>query len=355
MKKLQSYFLYTIAAAAVILLTSCNRDEIVNPPVISNTSVGAYILSEGGFNPNTSKLSFFNRTKDSIYNNLFNPGSLGLLTDGIIYSANELFITEQGNFGSQGRIYKTDTNGTVKASLNAGINPFSLTLANNKIYVTNGPSNSVTVIDRTLTSVITTIPVGVYPQEIISIGNRVYVCNTSEFGGATDSSVSVIDAGIDQVISTINVRRTPSSLAVTTDNKLLIGCPGDVSEAAIFKVDPETNNKIDSFTNLTQGFCKDIVVMTSDRIAFINGEAYSEAGISTYAMGTRVTSQIIPRPSAGLNYGLAFDDAPSYLYVCYAPSFTTSGKVIIYNSTGSLIKEFTITNGIAPRRIAIKK
>lgn len=341
--------------AIIVNLSGCNRDEIITAPVTVNTSKGAYVLSEGVFNPGTSKLSFYNRTKDSFYVSIFNPGSLGLSPDGMILHNNNLYITEQGNFGSAGKIYKADTNGTVISSADVGTNPYSLAIANNKIYITNGPANNVSVLDINSFALLNTVSVGLYPQEIISIGNKVFVCNTSVFNGPYDSTVSVIDASSDQLVSTIIVRKTPSALGVTTDGKLLVGCPGNSSAAAIFKIDPNTYNKLDSFTNLSYGFCKDISVMSSDRICYIAGSAYAEAGIVTYNMSSRVSALTIDQPSAGLNYSLAYDVESASIYVGFVPGFNVSGKLRIYNSGGVIQKEYTITNAIAPRRIVIKK
>ena len=352
---MSSKFIIVIFIFLITGITGCNRDEIITAPPAANTSKGAYVLSEGGFNPGTSKLSFYNRTKDSFYVSIFNPGNLGLSPDGMILNNNNLYITEQGNFGAAGKIFKTDTNGTVITSADAGINPYSLAIANNKIYITNGPANNVTVLDKNSFSIITTIGTGVYPQEIISIGNKVFVCNTSVFNGATDSTVTVIDATSDQVVSTIKVRKSPSALAVTTDGKLLVGCPGNVSGAAIFKIDPNTYNKLDSFTNLGYGFCKDISVISSDKICYIAGNIYAEGGIVTYNMSSRFSALTIDQPSTGLNYSLAYDSEAGYIYVGYVPNFTVSGKLIVYNTAGVQQNEFTITNAIAPRRIVIKK
>ena len=353
MKNLKRNIFLFIAATA-FYVSGCNRDEIISPPVEVNTSKGAYVLSEGGSNPGTCKLSFYNRTKDSFYVSIFNPGNPGLFADGMILYKNYLYITEQGNFGSAGKIYKTDTNGTVVTSADVGTNPYSLAIANEKIYITNGPANNVSVLNLNTFAPVSTVSVGLYPQEIISIGNKVFVCNTSVFSGGTDSTVSVIDAVSDQVVYTITVRKTPSALAVTTDGKLLVGCPGNVSAAAIFKIDPNTYNKLDSFTNLTYGFCKDISVISSDRICYIGGNTYAEAGIITYNTGNRSSVQTIGQPVTGINYSLAADNESASIYVGYVPNFTSSSKLLIYNLSGVQQKEYNITNGIGPRRIVIK-
>jgi YVTN family beta-propeller protein len=160
----------------------------------------AYILSEGS-GPNSSKLSSYTYSGNSFTLNIFSPGNLGLYPDGIIKHNSNLFILEQGGFGGQGKIYKLDSNGTVLSSQAFGTNPYSDAIANNKIYATNGPASKVTVLNMSNFSTIKEITVGAYPQEILGYQNKVYVCNTSLFGGAHDSSVSVINAITDSVIA----------------------------------------------------------------------------------------------------------------------------------------------------------
>lgn len=344
---------------SIVTVYGCGRDEIITPQEEANTSKGAYILSEGTFTPGTSKLSFYNKSSDSFYVSIFNPVSLGNSPDGIILSGDILYITEQGNFGSAGKIYKTDTNGTVILSANAGVNPYSLTEANNKLYITNGPSNNVSVVDKNSLSEITTISTGLYPQEIISIGNKVFVCNTSVFGGGTDSTVTVIDAGTDMVVSTIVLKKFATSLAVSSDNKLLIGCPGDPSTAVIYKVDPSTYIKTDSFVNLSHGFCRDITVASSSSLLFIGGDIYSEGTIEWYSLIARNSVTLIPKPANELNYSLAYDRVSEKIYVGTASSnFSSAGKFQIFNPSGILQKSFTISGsssaGLAPRRIVLK-
>ncbi len=69
--------------------------------------------------------------------------------------------------------------------------------AGTRLYVTNGGSSSISVIDAATNMVIATIPVGGAPSA--AAGTRVYVANSSL------SSVSVIDAATNMVIATIPV------------------------------------------------------------------------------------------------------------------------------------------------------
>ena len=195
--------------------------------VISQSLNKTYVLSEGGFGEGLSKLSQLESSTNTFTQSIFSPGNIGLYPDGLLLDNNQLFLVEQGSFGGSGKVYILDTNGVKLKEAIVGTNPYSIAKSNNKLYITNGPASNVSVLSANDLSLIKTINVGAYPQEIIANGNYVFVANTSIWNGAEDSTVSVIDSKLDSVINTIVVRNDPSSLVFDNNSNLLIGCPGD--------------------------------------------------------------------------------------------------------------------------------
>ena len=346
--------------AAIIIITGifsmqgCQRDELItNPP--ANTSVkGTYILSEGNGTPGSAKLSFLNITDNSFSVNIFSPGNIGLFPDGLLYDDGVVYITEQGNFGSAGKVYKLDSNGNVLNSASVGINPYSLATANGKLYITNGPANNVSVLNKSNLSFITNINTGVYPQEAVSFGNTVFIANTGTFGGVTDSTISVISAFSDQRIADIKVRQRPSSLAISNDGKLLAGCPGNAADGIIYKIDPQSYSILDSFvinSGAASGFDKDISVdKNSNNIFFIS----NSNNIVKLDLITKAFSAIIvnPNPSSSFFYGYNYDSNTRKHFIADAKNFFVNGSLNVYDENGNISNTFT--TGIAPRRIVVK-
>jgi len=317
----------------------------IQAPLSFAQNTRAYILGEGGGTPGSGKLSSYTYAGNSFNQSIFSPGNIGLYPDGLMKFNSNLFLLEQGGFGGQGKIYKLDSNGTVITSQAFGTNPYSLTAANNKIYTTNGPAHSVLVLDASNFSVLKTITVGVYPQEIFAYQNKVFVCNMSLFGGNADSTVSVINAFTDSVIATIHLNDEPSSIALSNDNKLLIGCAS--SEGKIYKVDPNTFAILDSYTVMA-GFDRDLSVdKNSNNVYFIN--YFND--IIKLDLVTRVSSVLIanPNPAASYFYGYNFDYTNNKHFVLDAKNFLVSGSLYIYSLTGTL--EQTFATGVAPRRV----
>ena len=339
-----------------VAISSCTRDEVIVVPPAPTVQDGVYVLCEGGFVPGTSKLAFYDFSNDTFYPDIYAPGTLGLFPDGIVLTGNYLYITEQGNFGSPGKIYKLDTNGTAIIASNLGVNPFNVIETNGRLYVTNGPSDIVSVVSRDNLQLLSTVNVRNYPQELTGIGNRVFVCNAGSFSTGPDSVVSVIDAGNNQVIGEIRVGKNPSTVTASTDGKLLVGCPGDSLTAAIYKVDPISLAILDTFTNLPYGLSKDLNTDAAGKLYFIGGNIYSDEDIVSYSPSTGVSEKVVPKQAGYLNYGLSYDKQSNQLYVGAAASdFTSDGRFRIYSATGNLIKDFQIPTGIAPRRLLVKR
>ena len=295
--------------------------------------------------PGTSMLSTLNPDDNTFTANIFNPGNLGPYPDGIVYYENKIYVSAQGNWGAAGTLYKLSADGTVESSTEVGTNPYALAIANDKVYLTNGPAHTVSVVNVTDLSHVKDITVGVYPQEILAYNDKVFVANTSEYMGDTDSTVTVIDAATDDIITSITVKPTPSALAVSSDNHLLIGCPGGTDNGWIYKVELTNYTKVDSFY-FYHGFGKDIFVdPNSDKVYFKSNNHV----IIEYDLATRTEAQAVVDQDLVIPNGYAYDYINKVHYIVDAVDYISNGTMKTYDSNGSLLN--TYETGIAPRRI----
>jgi YVTN family beta-propeller protein len=77
-----------------------------------------------------------------------------------------------------------------------------------RVFVANGGSDSVSVIDADTAAVVATIPVGDAPLDVVASGTRAYVGNWG------DGTVSVIDATTNTVVGSVTVGTFPAGLAL---------------------------------------------------------------------------------------------------------------------------------------------
>jgi YVTN family beta-propeller protein len=79
---------------------------------------------------------------------------------------------------------------------------------NERLYVANSGSDTVSVIDGDTYAVVATIPVGDRPTGVLAVGSKVYVTNE------LSATVSVIDVATNAVIATVPVGLRPAGLDV---------------------------------------------------------------------------------------------------------------------------------------------
>jgi YVTN family beta-propeller protein len=347
MKKLTFVSLLLISSFFVFSsINGCGEESIVNP-VYTTSTFGAYILSEGT-TPLNSRLSFYSTTRDSFYQNIYS-GNLAY-PDGLVYYESDLYLVEQGpTFGGQGKLNQLDSNGGLKRSSTPfGSSPYSIVIVGQRAYITNGPSSSVSVLELSSLTFVQDIPVGAYPQELLFTFGKVFVCNTSAVGGDADSTISVIDPNTNTVIQIIALRMDPTSIIRTEVNhavSIYAGCQG--GGGIIYKIDPGTNNKLDSFM-MPNGFDKDMS-FSNNYIYFISGSN----NIDRLDLSDGSVTTVITNPGGGSYfYGYAYDNVNMRHYVLDAKNFTIDGSLYIYSQSGSLEKTFT--TGVGPRRVVFK-
>jgi DNA-binding beta-propeller fold protein YncE len=112
--------------------------------------------------------------------------------------------------------------------------------------------------------------------------------------------VTVIDSETDVVIDTITVKLNPSSLAITNDGNLLIGCPIGI----IYEFELSEFSKIDSFEIAEVGFGKDIWVDKKSDMIYFTTWSNAIAGLNT---ATKESSIAVNDTTILFTYGYAFD------------------------------------------------
>ncbi|RYY69326.1 MAG: YncE family protein, partial [Chitinophagaceae bacterium] len=147
--------LLLISCLASLVLVSCSKDDVSNGPVVAPAK-GVYVLSEGAFFGNNSKLGFYSFATNSIAGDFFvqqNPtipaGVGGLATDMVIYGTKLYVVVDQSNKVLV--LNAADAKFIKDIPFAAGgspIEPRFATTANGKVFVTAW-DGTVNVIDTT--------------------------------------------------------------------------------------------------------------------------------------------------------------------------------------------------------------
>lgn len=342
MKSIKLVFI--LALSILLLANGCKKSESITSEI--PTLKGVYVLNEGNFGRNNSTLSYFVPDSDRVYEDVFslvNGRELGDTGNDIVISGNRAFVVV--NNSDKIEVIEAKTHKSLGTILVPGASPYKIALLGGKGYVTNLYRNAVTVIDAIANSVlIDTIKVGSNPTGIFAFNNKIYVANS---GFGYSRTVSVIDAGTNKVIKTINVGDGPDAFAIDQIGLLWVLCygsygdwqdPNDDTDGKLFAIDLNTDVAVDSI----------VVGGHPSRLVIYGDFAYTikEGNIVRINLKTKNIEQFIQ----GNFYSLALDPVNKLLYCADAKDYVQKGEVYIYDLSGKFIKKFQV--GVIPGSFA---
>ena len=231
MKQLSQYFV-GLSLLAIVFLSACNNDNEGPRPnpdenIPGEEVQGTYIFNEGSFGAGDASLSFYNAEDGQVSHQVYsqkNPDySLG---DG----ANDM-----QQYGSKLYFTMTESNQVVVAA-SADVEhlaaiqvdqPRSLAFYEDKAFVTSY-SNAVFVIDTASLQIISEIEVGRTPEAITVAEDKLYVANSGwqDYvfnGGVHDHTVSVIDPNTLQEEERIDVAENVTQVLYDGNGHVLVG------------------------------------------------------------------------------------------------------------------------------------
>ena len=344
---------------ASILIVSCSDDDTMGPDVPPPGQDGYFIVNEGGFGNGNTSLSYYDRTRDTVLNNVFesaNGRKLGDQSQSMTVIGDQGYIVVQNS--SKIEVINRDDFTSVATITDGIASPRYLAeVAENKAYVTDwgadGVTGTVKVVDLSSFQVLQTIPVGQGPNEIVVINNRAYVANGGGLG--RDSTVMVLDTQADAVVDTVVVGGNPSSLAVDANGALWVAGGGFIQYNEDFSaiIEEEStpgflalveNDQVSRTLEASQ-----INVGPSALVATSN-QLYLRYAGAVYSLSPEAT-ELPEQPLIDQRfYGLAVDPVSGEILGGEAPNFSSDGTFQRHTATGELIESYTV--GIAPNGFA---
>ncbi len=346
----------------VILLNACKKDDtyITAAPVIA-PATGVYVLSEGNFATNSTRLAY-------------RPFSTGVVSGDFFLQQNPTRIGGLGNTGNDMIIYgsklyivmNVTSNVTVLNAANAtfikqidflnGASPKSpryAVAARGKVYVT-AYDNTVSVIDTTSLAIINTINVGANPEGIATTGNYLYVANSGGFNPVADSTVSVIDMNTELEVKKIKVGLNPQKIEVNSAGDVYVSAYGNAFATVPI---PASVSVISSATNtLTTTLGNDYQF---DHIRIFNDIAYlyNNYGSGTVKLYNTITNTLVRNSFVTdgtiitASYGVNIDEENGDVYIADAKDFSAPGEVICFDKNGRKKFLFSVTPGVSPNKV----
>lgn len=343
----------------IFLVSSCSEDEVV--PKILPGETGFFIVNEGAFGNGNASLSYFNKSTNSITNDIFlsNTGKpLGDQAQSMTIFNEKGYIVVQ-NSAKIEVIDLTDISSITTIGSTDGIaSPrYFLGIDNTKGYISDWGSDGVTgtikVLDLATNTITKTIEIGQGTNKMLLSNGKVYVTNSGGWG--QDNTVKVIDTNTDEVIKTITTGDNPKDIVASENGDIWVLGSGATSYNTDWSVNLELStpgfiSKIENdevtatFEVGDKSFSPNsLIIDNSGSSLFFNykGVVYELKTANINSSNVTATEFI-----SKSFYGLAFDPSDENILGSESPNFTSSGSIYRYNLSGQLIDQYSV--GIGP-------
>lgn len=326
-------------------LVSCNGNSNNIPaPTQHEVLNGVYICNEGNFMYGNSSLSLYDKDKEVVINNAFydvNGFPLGDVCQSMTVIGSRGFLV----INNSGKVYVIDLKTTKNLGVIKGLtSPRYVQLVNNdKIYITDLYSKSITIVNPTTFEITGSINVGASTEQMAMYGDYVYT-STWAYGG---NAVYKIDTKTDKVVSTLTVALQPNSLVVDKHGKLwvlsdggYVGSPNGHDYSYLTKIN------LDTFTVEDRFKFDDILVSPSEltidaegsTLYFING-GWGSPGVGNGLIKMSVDAISLPEKAfieegSSLFYAVAVDPYNGDIYLSDAIDYAQKGSVTRYCKEG---------------------
>lgn len=355
--KTKQLFLSAIAIATAF--AACKKDDPqpdAPTPTETTYNNGVFITNEGTFGSGTGTVSFYSRSSSAVSNDIFeskNSYPLGNVVQSmeifngkgyiVVNNAGKVEIVDASSFASGGSI--------------TGLSSprYFLGIDNNKGYISEWgtTTGAVKVVDLSTKTITATIATGKGAEGMVKVGNKVYVACSGGFGN--DSVITVIDAATNAVLTNIVVGANPKSIKADANGKVWVLCSGqwDMSYSMLEKTGSlvridATADTVDFSLSFSSAYSQPFNLVTNNAKTSLyytyDGKVYSH----TYTATALSTSAIISRNF----YGLGIDPTNDYFYCADAGNYSATGKVLRYNTAGTIVDSITV--GVIPGNFCFK-
>lgn len=338
------------------LFTACNPSD---PQVVSGKyGKGVLVINEGNFTEGNGSLSFI-KENGEVLNTIFEDENAGSPVGGIIQSvrgynlgfgvnADKLAIIT--NNQDQIVIADADTLKALAIIRTPDVdNPQAFAAIGETGFVTNwgditkafgsNPEGFLTEINLRTRSFVRKINLtDARPQGIVSSNNKIYVANNNS------NTVSVLDRS-GNLVQTIVVADSPDRFVVDNNNKIWVICNSNPDFTfngndlgTLVRINPTTDQTEISIPNVPCGGF-------NSKIAFGNGKIYSIRGNKVFAVdiSNNQVSEFISDAGFSL-YAIGVNSQNGEIYVGEA-TFTQGSRVKRFSASGSVLSDYIAGRG----------
>ncbi|NIF04393.1 hypothetical protein F3J23_02970 [Chryseobacterium sp. Tr-659] len=339
-------FLHLLFAFTLLLgVASCSTDSTVENEVFYGN--GFLIANEGKYGTPSAEVTFvtpdLSLKQDDIFSQNNGGAKLGDVLQTIsvygdkvyllLNNSNKIQIVNRSNFKATGQI----TNGLD--------NPRYMAFANNNLYVTNDKYQGdkyVSIYKASDLSFVKKITFTDPVERVVEAQNNIFVQNAS-FGFG--NKITMINTSTNDIQSTITLPNGDIS-KIISNNQNVYAIAGGTTDSYIYQISSAGN--ITKTTTLTG-------IANAKNIEISNGKYYFTSGKNVYTMDmsatTAPTSPLFTVANSVDQYSAlyGFSVVNGMIFTSDSNGFTKASTIVVYNTSGSIIKTFSAgigSNGV---------
>ena len=348
-------------------------DEIdVGKDPLGGVSIkGMYLLNEGNMGSNKATLDYFDYETGIYHKNIYaerNPGvvqELGDVGNDIQIYGNKLYAIINCSHFVEVMNVETAKHITQISIPNCRYIVFKDKYAYVSSYAgpvkidPNARLGYVARVDTTTLTVKDTCVVGYQPEEMVIVGNKLYVANSGGYRVPNyDRTVSVIDLNTFKVIKTIDVGINLHRMELDQYGNIYVSSRGDYYDtySETFVIDSNTDKVIEELPllpNTEMAICRDsLYVYSTEWSYYTNSWTISYAIYNTKTKKTDTRNFITDgtEKSIKIPYGIAINPETGEFFVTDAKDYVTPGTLYCFSRDGK--KKWSVITGDIPAHIA---
>ena len=320
------------------VVCSCNNPHDVEPiitiPDGSKSSTTFYLLNEGNFGNGVGSISQVESTDTSfrVSNNYFysiNDRWLGNVVQSMYQIGEEYWVV----INNSQKIVRVNNQMTYQGELTGFNSPRYLAQNETHVFVSDLYEDSLSVISKNTFSVEKKIYTGSWNEEILVIGDELWVTQTDE------NKIVILDTETYQQTTAIEIVQEPFAIQEDQSGFVWVLCNGGLLSNAddpyLFKINAESKEKVDSIDLSGVDGLPSRLVVDGDTPYVISKDVWK------YENGELV--KVLAANGRNF-YNFALTE--EYIYLTDAKDFVSSGELIRYNRTS--LQEETLTVGVIP-------
>ena len=365
----------TLLLSCIILLLSCRKEEEIVHSTDTNVTEGEqsesikgfFLLNEGNMGSNKATIDYFDY-------------ETGVYTKNIYAERNPGVVKELGDVGNDIQIYGDKLYAVINCShfvevmdVNTAKHITQISIPNCRYlafkdryaYVSsyagpvlidpNARLGYVAKVDTVTLQVVDTCTVGYQPDELVVVGNKLYVANSGGYRVPNyDNTISVIDLETFTEIKKIEVAIKLHRLELDKYGYLYVSSRGDYyyTPSKTFIIDTKTDQVIKTLNllpNTEMTLCGDSLYIYSTEWSYLTNSNTISYAIYDVAKRKTVTRNFITdgtEKEIAIPYGIAVNPETKEFFVTDAKDYVTPGTLYCFNPDGT--KKWSVTTGDIP-------